>query len=345
MYRSFHNLKHDGNLSVYCWLKSLEKQQRDDGTLPDTIYYQVDGGPDAVCTLVLCIAELLVARGVCKRVVVTRLPVGHTHEDIDSLFAKIWKKLRRMHVITPQQYARLAKAALWKDGRPVEVEDVFCVPDYSSFVTANCADKNFQRWKMTKWAKLQFIMEEVAVSEEFPLGVRTTYRTHCRNNVVLFEDDESPNATVPLRPVDVKVHTHPRPTEERPSGGLFILQRLPTAPLRPVPFKSGSNIFLGRVMACIKKHYSNNNPQWVSDWEAWRADAPTSDDSQEYIAAHPEQWYVPFKDVLFPDQEFSDIAVPAIVRKARVDGVPTTSRKKMETTDCVQWSGNGGTKH
>jgi hypothetical protein len=56
-----------------------------------------------MCTLILLISELLVAKGLCKRVVVTRLPVGHTHEDIDSLFAKIWKKLRRMHVITPQQ--------------------------------------------------------------------------------------------------------------------------------------------------------------------------------------------------------------------------------------------------
>jgi hypothetical protein len=174
--RSFHNLRHDGNLSVYCWLDSLEKRLKEDGTLPDTIYYQVDGGPDAICTLVLCVAELLVAKGLCKRVVVTRLPVGHTHEDIDSLFAKIWKKLRLMHVITPQQYETLAKAALFKDGRPVDVEDVFCVPDFQSFIADNCADKAFKRWKMTKWAQLQFTIEAAAVSEEFPLGVRTTYR-------------------------------------------------------------------------------------------------------------------------------------------------------------------------
>ena len=149
---------------------------KEDGTLPDTIYYQVDGGPDAICTLVLCIAELLVAKGLCKRVVVTRLPVGHTHEDIDSLFAKIWKKLRQMHVITPQQYENLAKAALYKDGRPVDVKDIFCVSDFEAFMVQDCADNSFGRWKMTKWAQLQWIVEAVAISPEFPLGARTTYR-------------------------------------------------------------------------------------------------------------------------------------------------------------------------
>lgn len=176
-FRSFHNLRHNGNLAVFCWLDSLERTLKEDGTLPDTIYYQVDGGPDAINVLVLCIAELLVAKGLCKRVVVTRLPVGHTHEDIDSLFAKIWKKLRQMHVITPQQYSTLAKAALYKDGRPVDVKDVFCVPDFESLVVQDCADSTLGRWKLSQWAQLQWTVESVAVSAEFPLGVRTSYRS------------------------------------------------------------------------------------------------------------------------------------------------------------------------
>jgi hypothetical protein len=134
-------------LSVFCWLDALEKRLKADGTLSDTLYYQVDGGPEAMCSLALCVAEFLVAKGLCKRVVVTRLPVGHTHEDIDSLFAKIWKKLRRMHVITPQQYAKLAAASLYKAGRPCKVEDVFCVPDFQSFIADACGDKAFSPWK------------------------------------------------------------------------------------------------------------------------------------------------------------------------------------------------------
>ena len=79
VYRSFHNLKHNSNLTIFCWLDSLERRLKAYGSLPDTIYYQVDGGPDAMSALVLCIAELFVAKGLCKQVVVTRLPVGHTY--------------------------------------------------------------------------------------------------------------------------------------------------------------------------------------------------------------------------------------------------------------------------
>jgi len=41
--RSFHNLRHNANLSVYCWLVTLERHLKADKTLPDTIYYQVGG--------------------------------------------------------------------------------------------------------------------------------------------------------------------------------------------------------------------------------------------------------------------------------------------------------------
>ena len=39
------------------------------------------------------ICELLVARGLIRKLVLTRLPVGHTHEDIDAKFAKFGLKL------------------------------------------------------------------------------------------------------------------------------------------------------------------------------------------------------------------------------------------------------------
>jgi hypothetical protein len=63
---------------MYCWLSSLEDQLNDDGKLPDTVYLQVDGGEMTVQALL--IAELLVHKGLTRKVVVTRLLVGHTHE-------------------------------------------------------------------------------------------------------------------------------------------------------------------------------------------------------------------------------------------------------------------------
>ena len=55
--------------------------------------------------------ERLVIGGLTKRIVLTRLPVGHTHEDIDARFALIWKKAQLAHLITMSQYSQMATAA------------------------------------------------------------------------------------------------------------------------------------------------------------------------------------------------------------------------------------------
>jgi hypothetical protein len=306
----------------------------------------VDGGPDAICSLVLCVAELLVAKGLCKRVVITRLPVGHTHEDIDSLFAKIWKKLRRMHVITPQQYEKLAKSALYKDGRPVDVKDVFCVPDFQSFIANDCGDSEFGRWKMTKWAQLQFTVEWVGECGEFPLGVKTTYRSHCKDKVILFEEDPDPEAIVPMEPVELHVHTLPKPSAERPSGGMYILRRLPTAPIKPGPFIQGSRDILDKALGAIAKEYTNTNPQWITAWKEWANTAPESDSVQDYITTHPEKWHIPFKELLFKDQDFNDQEVSCVQRNSRVIAAHSKPKfRQMEVAECVQWRGNGGKKY
>jgi hypothetical protein len=38
---------------------------------------------------------------------VSRLPVGHTHEDIDAIFALIWQALMENDALTPEQYAKI----------------------------------------------------------------------------------------------------------------------------------------------------------------------------------------------------------------------------------------------
>jgi hypothetical protein len=80
--------------------------------LPPTLFYQIDGGSENIAKSVLAMCELLVARRTFKKVVLARLPVGHTHEDIDSKFAKIWKAIRNQHVLTPQQYKTAINKAL-----------------------------------------------------------------------------------------------------------------------------------------------------------------------------------------------------------------------------------------
>ena len=55
-------------------------------TLPGTLYYQINGGFENTANIVILMKELLVAKGLTKKIVITRLPSGHTHEDIGKLF-------------------------------------------------------------------------------------------------------------------------------------------------------------------------------------------------------------------------------------------------------------------
>ena len=94
LYRTFNNIYNGANLSIHTWLKNLEAvYDSEGGRLPDTIYAQIDGGVENANVTMKGICELLVSRRLTRKVVLTRLPVGHTHEDIDSVFGKIWKYL------------------------------------------------------------------------------------------------------------------------------------------------------------------------------------------------------------------------------------------------------------
>ena len=86
MFRSFCNIKTGTNVAIHSWLAVLENQLQSNGKLPDTIYHQIDGGSENANLATIAVAELLVYRGLTKKVVLTRLPVGHTHEDIDARF-------------------------------------------------------------------------------------------------------------------------------------------------------------------------------------------------------------------------------------------------------------------
>ncbi len=93
-YRTFHNLTNSANLQIHTFLLSLERIRAEDGVLPDTLYYQIDGGSENTAKAVLFLCELIVARRLVKQLVLSRLMVGHTHSDIDSAFSRIWCHVR-----------------------------------------------------------------------------------------------------------------------------------------------------------------------------------------------------------------------------------------------------------
>ena len=87
---------------------------------------QVDGGSENTAKAALAICELLVARRLTRRLILSRLLVGHTHEDIDAIFAIIWQFLKNKKVMTPQIYADLLAFACQNKAKSVDVIDLSC---------------------------------------------------------------------------------------------------------------------------------------------------------------------------------------------------------------------------
>jgi hypothetical protein len=84
IYRTFHNLRNDSQVAIHVLLLQLERYYHRHKSFPKVFYHQIDGGPENANQYLLATCELLVALGLVEKVILTRLPVGHTHEDIDA---------------------------------------------------------------------------------------------------------------------------------------------------------------------------------------------------------------------------------------------------------------------
>jgi len=80
VYRSMGNLEAKFNAAMHCWLLELDDILQEKGRLPSTVFHQIDGGPENANWETLAMGELLIAKRLTDKVVITRLPVGHTHE-------------------------------------------------------------------------------------------------------------------------------------------------------------------------------------------------------------------------------------------------------------------------
>jgi hypothetical protein len=103
-YRTFHNLPSNANLVMHVLLCHLEHWQKAKGSFPDKVFLQIDGGSENANKYLLALCELLTHLQIVPEIIVTRLPVGHTHEDIDAKFAKLWVAFRNCAISTPQDY-------------------------------------------------------------------------------------------------------------------------------------------------------------------------------------------------------------------------------------------------
>jgi len=95
---------------------------------------------------------------VTRQIVLTRLPVGHTHEDIDGRFGTLWNHFKNKPIWTPKAYAKRCSLSYtldifvflllfiiinigisaFRDGaETVKVIDVDVIPDYTAYLTGS----------------------------------------------------------------------------------------------------------------------------------------------------------------------------------------------------------------
>jgi hypothetical protein len=184
IYRSFANIcLKEGkgqNIALYAWLSELEYEYKKRGRLPPVLYHQFDGGNENAGPLTIAVAEWLVLKGLTTRVVLTRLPVGHTHEDIDAQFAHIWKALRQQYVLSPQMQEILAIKGLGTK-KQVRWRDVYCVPDFGAFFEGHIVpvSRAFKKNNLgDDWTQLQWIIQ---TKEDGT--VYTSYRAYASDKV------------------------------------------------------------------------------------------------------------------------------------------------------------------
>ena len=99
------------------------------------MYVQIDGGAENANSTLVGWLQLIVAKQLLPEILLTRLPVGHTHEDIDALFGHIWAAYRLKPCLTMSDYVEVVRRCF--DGNSkveVDIDDVNVIPDCYTFL-------------------------------------------------------------------------------------------------------------------------------------------------------------------------------------------------------------------
>ena len=125
-YRTYPHVASGTNLAIEVLLQEIEKRllhcQENGKPMPDVLFLQIDGGPENTSKSFYGMIEQLVKNKVFRRIEVCRLPVGHTHDDIDALFGLLWRASRHKTLITPQDWKNMAVEAFCVDFEDISTD-------------------------------------------------------------------------------------------------------------------------------------------------------------------------------------------------------------------------------
>lgn len=127
-------VKKGADLTIYCISYILENWFRRNRKYPTKVYVQCDGGAENANKFLLGFLELLVAKRMAKTVLFTRLPTGHTHEDVDAMFGTIYNSFKGAPAETLDSYENVIVKAFKNENFIATVKDVYVCPSYKSYL-------------------------------------------------------------------------------------------------------------------------------------------------------------------------------------------------------------------
>ena len=133
---SYGNLANNACLLVDTIHRNINRVQSHrsskDQRMPTVMHIQLDNCSTNKSKTLMAYASYLVMTGVFKRIEISFMMVGHTHENIDQLFSRFSVKLRTLRCYTLNSLMEAAKASL--PTNPPVVEHVEGMNDWDSFL-------------------------------------------------------------------------------------------------------------------------------------------------------------------------------------------------------------------
>ncbi|CAC5418453.1 unnamed protein product [Mytilus coruscus] len=151
----------------------------ENGGLPPTLYIQADNSPkDNKNKYLIMFLAMLVKMEIVKKIKLTFLMVGHTHEDVDQLFSRISVKASKEKTTTIPSLLDLIKRSYTLQPIAKHVESLYNFRDQMAFPSSLAGNKSQHVFKLTKDGDKVFL-----AMKEWPLE-SAPYKTMELTNIL-----------------------------------------------------------------------------------------------------------------------------------------------------------------
>jgi len=258
-----------------------------------------------------------VQKQLCRKLKLSRLPTGHTHEDIDAIFGLIRKYFLRFKTIDSFSQFKDGLQHMFRQDKDLHLlkPEVYpllvCIPDYKQFYR-EFLDKSFSTFAKLELTQHVWEFEAVEPSPLFPCGSKVMYKAYLNDRVVVFEKKNKDECLSPvgaatgLEPITLFCPWHPSSYEDpsRPGvEGFYLLKSVPHTDQDSIPpfdFPEDSVQTLRKTQQAVNEKYHPLTDAAVrKEWNSWfDRYCPRNDSAVDYVAflkASRIAWHIPLK--------------------------------------------------